>query len=384
MMELPKSKADFAGSAGGVSGNINDRNAKLKSRRASQFYNAQKAVVDEILFGTDLDPDAMTQEDLDHFNMGSAGRSSVHLNVASEAHAHTGVRKKCVPSRAGQVAEVLQPEEGHRSLIKEHSRKTLSNFEVMHRQGQPAGLSAAEVALSGNREMFHLDGGARKTRSSRKVGPKGPSAGLDNTGRGTFGEAAPGERGVLPSGHRSRRGDPTRSLTDSYGKPSGVGGRLHNDGSAVAEVLCGEATQLDAYSRALGAGRAMLATPYTSSPVRPSTAGDESQGRQAAAGGFTKEEERKLEVKARPQQLSAHSPFGLDDLEATKQARFVTTASNIGSNIDNNIGSWTKSDQRPRTAPQTRPTPKSTALVSVAAGARTRLGAHPEAYHRLL
>jgi len=69
-------------------------------------YDQNRAQVDEILYGRDLDPKQYTEADIEKLQLGAAGKSSVtkELEVRSES-------KKIVPHEHGFATNLLFPED---------------------------------------------------------------------------------------------------------------------------------------------------------------------------------------------------------------------------------------------------------------------------------
>ena len=64
-----KTDKAFEGAAGASSGVLNEMNTKLQNRQKSKVYNMQAAVVDEILYGIDLDPQNLSDDDIRNYNI---------------------------------------------------------------------------------------------------------------------------------------------------------------------------------------------------------------------------------------------------------------------------------------------------------------------------
>lgn len=364
------------GWAGSNSHSINSRIINPGGPARSRVYNAQVAVVDELLYGADLDPQALSVEAAAQLNRGGlVGLSSVDRNVACEVYAD---RKKCnVPRRDSKIAEVLNPSPHDQFFIKEHEQKFAASLGrqlyTKSSLDQPAGLSASETNENASREMVHLDGDPRQ---AKRVDIAGGDCGA-NASAGLGGSQVAMSRIYMPDAPPGRS-DYTHALEGASGKSSGMGNRSHNNSNDLKVAIRGD----EAYARALGAGREMLGTPYSPAKTNPggtayrsSLSGNGGALAPAApavlaygvqtdtAGNFEKEGLRR---KHSMSQSSAYSPFattGRDD-------RFLTSSSSIGSGV-----AWAP-DQRPQSADGRRGAdPTSTALVP-SAGARSMWQPH--------
>lgn len=342
-----KKKMMYANAAGNKSGIINERNSKPQPRGSSKMYNMQHAVVDDLLYGHDLDASGVTADDIKAWQGGFAGRSSVARNVEAEV---SDDKKKIVPSRPGEMASVLFPSDGF-EFTKKHAVEMQKKFSELHMRENAAGVDAEMVTVSANREMMHIDGRGTKSKGGRKAGMTNGAAGVRKGGL----PGSPTRESDQDGGRVVRRTMNQPPAANAMGKPSGMNGRSNNESSLVAAAMGGDAPPPErlraeapepkafdpanfrgsAYVRALKEGQAMLATPYTAQQHngRPSDPSVQGQGRfdvTNAAGRYTKPEDRVLKEKTvRPETVTRYTPFGLDP-SAGSRDRFSTSSSAVG------------------------------------------------------
>jgi hypothetical protein len=237
--------------------------------------------------------------------------------------------------------------------------------------------------------MVHLDGDSRQAKRMEVAEICGTDVRLLKTPATWEANEGPPRLGaqmaMLGEDSDARRPDyrvhasrVSRTLEGAGGKSSGMGHRNHNDSTELGVAIT---PSDEAYARALGAGREMLATPYSpahkprSSPAQrsslsgasgalaPSYDATPAYGVQTdTAGNFEKEGMKRRPAAA---QASAQaSPFAVDggkfDGAATRQARprddrFLTSSSSIGSHAtvsSSSIGGGVARapDRRPQSA----------------------------------
>jgi len=373
----------FTGAAGSKSGDLNNMKSKLQSRTRSRMYNMQSAVVDELLYGHDLDPSDVTKDEILEWQGGVAGKSSIGRNV----DAQTGQdRKRISLSRQGDAVEVLSAPEGM-IYSKNSVAKINSDFADMQLKHGAAGLSAMRAAELVDREVMHLDGRGRKAKQSRKI------KSADAAGQMVKNE----KEASLVTSH-SQASKPAQLRTSfergqkpkgSYGKASGALGRASNDGSEVAAAM----GSTDAYRQALSAGQALLSAPYSATDQlaadlkQRDTQLYESGSRELykarlaehatdAAGNFTKPEDLRQIERVRPEVTTKYSPFGIEPItKASNAARFQTSASAVSSIVGAAPGANAPKHLADRkiVPAVNHAWPASTAMVPVA-GARPRSG----------
>ena len=389
-----KKKMLYANAAGNKSGIINERNSKPQPKGSSRMYNSQQAVVDDLLYGHDLDAGGVTAEDIKAWQGGFAGRSSVVRNVKDEDD-----KKKIVPSRPGEMASILNPSHGF-EYTKKYAIEMQQNFSDFHQRESAAGVDAEMVTVSANREMMHIDGRGPKSKGGRKQGMSNGAAGVRKGGL----PGSPTREGDQDSSTRVvRRTMNQPPAANAMGKPSGMNGRSNNESSLVAAAIGGDAPpparlrveapepkgfdpadfRGSAYVRALKEGQAMLATPYTAQPHNPRASLDGGgpptdpgvlgQGRfdvSNAAGRYTKADARVLKEKSvRPETVTRYTPFGLDP-SAGSQHRFSTSSSTVGDFSQGTVAKVPIAQRMPQsTASYSQP--RSLAIIP-AAGVRRR------------
>ncbi|KAL1523798.1 hypothetical protein AB1Y20_018721 [Prymnesium parvum] len=296
----------------------------MQRKQMVPLYDANRAEVDEIIYGRELTPTTYTEEDVARLQHMRAGKSSVtkELEVRSES-------KKMVSHEHGHALALLFPEEEEHQFSRAALVRGNTEFNLAIAEQQAAGSSSLHHAHSKFREMELMDGyeGARKAR--------GPPKQLE----GAAGKKIDKESKDLQSRGRPSSSSPTEvgSTGRPFGKPSGL--TYQGDSCGVASVL--NQSSSAAYEEALAEGRAMLATPYTGAPSAVGAASGlkvdpgrtqcvaPKYGEGDAAGNFRKEP-RHLVNKPRPENnFGQKSPFGVDVAESS--SRFMTSSSSIGS-----------------------------------------------------
>ena len=430
----------FQGSAGSTSGKINEQvtnqcYGRIQNQARARVYNVQAAptLAPVVLLSaghlddSELGENVLSREKVAEFSRGVAGQSSIDRNVASEAYDRRERGRAIVPRRESKVADFINPSSQSFTFVKEREQKNKDLFSrqlyTTNSHNQPAGLPANETNENAYRETVHLDGDSRQAKRIEIAGsPATNEAHAPTEGPPRLGA----QMSMLGQDADARRPDyrvhasrVSRALEGAGGKSSGTAHRNHNDSSDLGVAIRGDEADR-AYARALGAGREMLAAPYSpahnprSSPAQrsslsggggalaPSAAAVPAYGVQTdTAGNFEKEGMRRKPSAA---QASAQaSPFAVDggnfdgtagastrqarlsfDVNGrpTRQARprddrFLTSSSSIGSGV-----AWAP-DRRPQSADSRRGVtshighsrPASTALV-VSAGERSMWQPH--------
>merc|ERR1719440_1697612 len=182
-------------------------------------YDQQRAQVDEILYGKDLDPKTFTEADIERLQLGAAGKSSVtkELEVRSES-------KSMVPHENGFATNLVFPE--HEGLQTTKKSEVIGNIEHDRWQQMEgaAGNSSVHNAHLKHREIEYVDGqkGSRKARGSPKDGP------------GAAGKKIGKESSLMQSkANPQSKVDPSPSRP--FGKASGL--RQHSESDGVSSVL---------------------------------------------------------------------------------------------------------------------------------------------------
>ena len=411
----------FQGCAGSTSGKVNEETThqcygRIQNQARARVYNVQAAPTSApvILLSaghledSELGANVLSREKVAQFSMGVAGQSSIDQNVASEAYDRGERGRAIVPRRETKTQNFINPSSQSFTYVKEREQKNEAVFSRQlytgNKHNQPAGLPANETNENAYREMVHLDGDSRQAKRIEIAGsPATYEAHASTEGPPRLGA----QMTMLGQDPDARRPDyrvsaarVSRALDGAGGKSTGMNQRNHNDSSDLGMAIRGDEADR-AYARALGAGREMLATPYSpahnlrSSPAqRSSLSGNGGALAPAAlavpaygvqtdtAGNFEKEG---MKRKPSAAQASAQaSPFAVDggkfDGGATRQARprddrFLTSSSSIGSGV-----AW-QPDRRPQSAGGARAThdrsfgATSTALVA-SAGERSMWQPH--------
>ena len=359
------------GASGNKSAPLAAHKIEMQRKLKVPVYDQNRAQVDEILYGRDLDPKQYTEADIERLQLGAAGKSSVtkELEVRSES-------KKIVPHEHGFASNLLFPEDEGLQTVKKAEVAGNVTHDAWQQGERAAGNGSVHNAHLKHREIEYVDGqkGSRKARGSPKE-----SAG------------AAGKKIGKESSLMQSKKNPQASVADPkspsrpFGKASGL--RAHSDSEGIASVLGSPSKKAStAYELALAEGRALLANPYTHTSGETALA-DETMGMAGgpkptksrtgytppkygvgdAAGNFRKE--RMIVHKARPEaQFGAPPPFGVDTVTGTAtRNRFATSSSTIGGAKKDRIIDYTVLP--PGTG---EPAPASTALV--AAGQRPLVG----------
>jgi len=317
------------GSSGNKSGDLNKHHPKIdmQKKRGVPIYDTNRAEVDEIIYGRDLDPKTYTEADVEALQFMRAGKSSVtkELEVRSES-------KKMVPHEHGHALALLFPAEGDTQVSRKAEEKGNFAFDSWQAEEMACGNSSVHNAHLKFRELEFVDGAAG-TRPGRSAGKAAP---------GAAGKKVEKEQNMQAKNRNPFVASPKGGR--AFGKPSGLTSQSHSTG--VATALNQPIEGYSAYEQALAEGRSLLSTPYTddsSSPtlaVAPNRTGydDPSDGfvngvaiDGDSAGNYRKES-RPLVSKPRPEgKFGAGSPFGVDPVNmATTNSRFTTSAASIG------------------------------------------------------
>eukprot|EP00966_Prymnesium_polylepis_P316284 7308445-Prymnesium_polylepis.1 len=365
-------KSLIQGSSGNKSGDLNRHNPKISMQRKQMvpIYDSNRAEVDEIIYGRDLDPPTYTEEDVERLQYLRAGKSSVtkELEVRSES-------KKIVPHEHGHALALLFPEDGDQQVSRAAEERGNVQFDQVQAAEMAAGNSSVHNAHLKFRELEFVDGavGTRKGRAAGREsnGAAGKKINKEATAMQTKARiptvASP--VGPAPGGR-------------PFGKPSGL--KAHSESSGVASALNQPLVQpppgSSAYEEALSQGRALLEVAYTDN--RSGTASgikvDKSRTSYVApmynegdsAGNYRKET-RPLVSKPRPEgKFGDGSPFGVDPVTpATTNARFSASSHSIGGIKKDRIVPYAVVEEHPL------PSKASTAIVPTgvaAAGQRPK------------
>jgi len=382
------------GASGNKSAPLAAHKIEMQRKLKVPVYDQNRAQVDEILYGRDLDPKQYTEADIEKLQLGAAGKSSVtkELEVRSES-------KKIVPHENGFATNLLFPEDEGLQTVKKSEVAGNVQHQAWQQGEQAAGNGSVHNAHLKHREIEYVDGqkGSRKARGSPKDAP------------GAAGKKIGKESSLMQSKKNPQAGaTPGVKASRPFGKASGL--RMHADSEGVASVLGSPSKRAStAYELALAEGRALLASPYThqttaedgfaggldggvgtahlyTADFRAETSDDYATGLGGgvaggkisksrtgytppkygvgdSAGNYRKE--RMIVHKARPEaQFGAPPPFGVDPVTMGATVnRFATSAATIGGAKKDRIIDYT-------TLPPGAgaPTPASTSLV--AAGQR--------------
>jgi len=378
------------GASGNTSAQLAAHKIEMQRKLKVPVYDQNRAQVDEILYGKDLDPRTFTEADIEALQLGAAGKSSVtkELEVRSES-------KKIVPHEHGFASNLIFPENDGLQTTK--IAEVQGNID--HAQWQSGEMSAGNSSVHNahlkHREIEYVDGqkGSRKARGSPKdaLGAAGKKIGKESQ---------------LMQTKSTGASDKSKDKARPFGKASGL--RHMSDSEGVGSVLGSPKQQVgSAYEMALAEGRALLNNPYTAGaeegfggaldgglagfqPMRDDRAqaslDDATLGLQAgvavsksrtgytppkygvgdAAGNYRKE--RAIVHKSRPEaQFGAPPPFGVDHVQpVSTQARFSTSSSTIGGNKQERVIDYQIRDEPPRVG-----APAANAIV--AAGARPKV-----------
>jgi len=386
------------GASGNMSAPLAAHKIEMQRKLKVPVYDQQRAQVDEILYGKDLDPKTFTEADIERLQLGAAGKSSVtkELEVRSES-------KSMVPHENGFATNLVFPE--HEGLQTTKKSEVIGNIEHDRWQQMEgaAGNSSVHNAHLKHREIEYVDGqkGSRKARGSPKDGP------------GAAGKKIGKESALMQS-----KKSPTAAMAAEkksparpFGKASGL--RMHSDSEGVASVLGSPVKKpTSAYEMALAEGRALLTNPYThqtaaedgfaggldggigavklhTSEYKAASLDDSTTGLAGgvAAGKMTKSrtgyvppkygvgdaagnfrKERMIVHKPRPEaQFGAPPPFGVDGVTGgATQMRFSTSSAGIGGNKQERIIDYQVREEPPKVG-------SPNAMAIVAAGQRPKV-----------
>jgi len=341
------------GASGNTSAALAAHKIEMQRKLKVPVYDQNRAQVDEILYGKDLDPKQYTEGDIEKLQLGAAGKSSVtkELEVRSES-------KKIVPHEHGFATNLLFPEDEGLQTVKKAEVAGNVSHDSWQQGERAAGNGSVHNAHLKHREIEYVDGqkGSRKARGAPK------DAG------GAAGKKIGKESSLMQSKSNPQaraEAEERRSASRPFGKASGL--RVQSESEGVASVL-GQPSKkaATAYELALAEGRSLLANPYThtmaaedgfaggldggvggpqiyssnmaleiAAPVVKPTKSrtgytPPKYGVGDSAGNFRKE--RQIVHKSRPEaQFGAPPPFGVDAVAgAATRNRFATSASSIG------------------------------------------------------
>jgi len=364
------------GASGNKSAQLAAHKIEMQRKLKVPVYDQNRAQVDEILYGKDLDPRTYTEADIEKLQLGAAGKSSVtkELEVRSES-------KKIVPHEHGFATNLVFPENEGLQTTKISEVQGNIDHESWQSAEMAAGNSSVHNAHLKHREIEYVDGqkGSRKARGSPK------------DGMGAAGKKIGKESTLMQS--KKTGGDDKKSAARPFGKASGL--RHMTDSEGVASVLGSpKKVVASAYELALAEGRALLTNPYThqtaaedgfaggldggvsmaklhTSEYAAPTLDDATTGLAGgvAAGKMTKSrtgytppkygvgdaagnfrKERMIVHKSRPEaQFGAPPPFGVDGvIPQSTQARFSTSSSTIGGNKQERVIDYQVREVPPR------------------------------------
>lgn len=339
------------GASGNMSAPLAAHKIEMQRKLKVPVYDQNRAQVDEILYGRDLDPKQYTEADIERLQLGAAGKSSVtkELEVRSES-------KKIVPHENGFATNLVFPENEGLQTVKRSEVAGNIEHEAWQKAERAAGNGSVHNAHLKHREIEYVDGqkGSRKARGSPK------------DSAGAAGKKIGKESSLMQSKKNPQAAaSPSKSPSRPFGKASGL--RLHSDSEGVGSVLGSPSKKASsAYELALAEGRALLASPYTHNAaaedgfagsldggvagpyIYQGSAADSKAvggpkptksrtgytppkyGVGDSAGNFRKE--RMIVHKPRPESaMGAPPPFGVDPVNNnTVRNRFATSASSIG------------------------------------------------------
>merc|ERR1719473_846993 len=236
------------GASGNKSAQLAAHKIEMQRKLKVPVYDQNRAQVDEILYGKDLDPRTYTEADIEKLQLGAAGKSSVtkELEVRSES-------KKIVPHEHGFATNLLFPEDEGLQTVKKSEVAGNVTHDAWQQGERAAGNGSVHNAHLKHREIEYVDGqkGSRKARGSPKESG------------GAAGKKIGKESSLMQSkANPQARATPTKSASRPFGKASGL--RVHSDSEGVASVLGSPSKKATtAYELALAEGRALLSNPYT-------------------------------------------------------------------------------------------------------------------------
>jgi len=356
------------GASGNKSAPLAAHKIEMQRKLKVPVYDQNRAQVDEILYGRDLDPKQYTEADIEKLQLGAAGKSSVtkELEVRSES-------KKIVPHEHGFATNLLFPEDEGLQTVKRSEVAGNVTFDAWQQGERAAGNGSVHNAHLKHREIEYVDGqkGSRKARGSP----------MESAG-------AAGKKIGKESSLMQTKKNPNAVVVDKtpsrpFGKASGL--RMQTESEGVASVLGSPSKRAStAYELALAEGRALLSNPYTHQTAvedgfaggldggvsvaklhtdlyKANTSDDDATGLMGgmkttksrtgytppkygvgdSAGNFRKE--RMLVHKARPEaQFGAPPPFGVDPVTMPQtRNRFATSSSTIGGSKKDRIIDYT-------------------------------------------
>merc|ERR550514_1809701 len=240
------------GASGNKSAPLAAHKIEMQRKLKVPVYDQNRAQVDEILYGRDLDPKQYTEADIEKLQLGAAGKSSVtkELEVRSES-------KKIVPHESGFATNLVFPENEGLQTTKKSEVLGNVEHEAWQKSEMAAGNGSVHNAHLKHREIEYVDGqkGSRKARGSPKESA------------GAAGKKIGKESSLMQSKKNPQAAaEPAKSASRPFGKASGL--RLHSDSEGVASVLGSPSKKATtAYELALAEGRALLANPYTHQSV---------------------------------------------------------------------------------------------------------------------
>ena len=249
----------FFGAAGSTSQAINHRQYAPAKIGKSNLFNAQQATIDEMIYGHDLDPEALSEEEKYAIQMadGLAGQSSIDRNLKDQLRMMSGrTQRKGVPHQQPEAHALITP--GNEKLVRFHAEED-ARHQAMNDVDGVAGQRTELV--TGNREITQpqrLGGnGGRAIRG----GTAGAAGLVKDKSKREQKEAL--RRGSADVFAASKVPSPNSKKKGSGRSPRAAGRQssAHDDGvGAVLGAYSGQAE----YEQALEQGRAAIASgPYT-------------------------------------------------------------------------------------------------------------------------
>merc|ERR1719454_1016175 len=202
------------GASGNMSAPLAAHKIEMQRKLKVPVYDQQRAQVDEILYGKDLDPKTFTEADIERLQLGAAGKSSVtkELEVRSES-------KSMVPHENGFATNLVFPENEGLQTTKKSEVAGNIEHEAWQQGEMAAGNGSVHNAHLKHREIEYVDGqkGSRKARGSPKdaVGAAGKKIGKESS--------------LMQSKSTGAKVD--TSASKPFGKASGL--RAHTDSDGV-------------------------------------------------------------------------------------------------------------------------------------------------------
>ena len=257
----------FAGAAGSSSQAINHRQYAPAKIGKSNLFNAQQATIDEMIYGHDLDPEALSEEEKYAMQMadGLAGQSSIDRNIKDQLRMMSGRKqRKGVPHQQPEAHALITP--GNEKLVRFHADED-ARHQAMNDTHGVAGQRTELV--TGNREITQpqrLGGNGGKgirggtAGAAGLVKDKSKREQKESMRRGSA-DAFAATKGKSPSPNSKKRGG-----GGSGRSPRAAGRPLGESPDGVGSLL-GEYTGQAEYEQALEQGRAAIASgPYMASP----------------------------------------------------------------------------------------------------------------------